>query len=93
LVKYWITFIVINCLSYSLRFWKKNPEYKIWYNSDHCINIPNYVVNPFPNKEFLPIEEFGFDYFYRWFEQRLINPEELKLLESYFIKDYRNKID
>lgn len=39
----------INCLSYALRFWKKNPLYRIWYNSDHCINIPMWIDAKFTN--------------------------------------------
>lgn len=77
---------MINCLSYALRFWHKNKEYNIYYNSDHCINIPSYVINPFPNKEFLPIEEFGYDYFSKWYDQELITIKDLGLLNLYFIK-------
>jgi len=74
----------MNCLSYALRFWNKNPLYRIYYNSDHCINIPSSVVNPFPSKEFLPIEEFGYDYFLSWYKQELIGVIDLILLDKYF---------
>lgn len=76
---------MLNCLSYALQFWKKCPEYRIYYNSNHCINIPEETKI----EGFLPIEEFGFEYFYKWFEQGLINQEDLNLLVSYFVKDVR----
>lgn len=74
----------MNCLSYALKFWNINNDYKIWYNSDHCINLPNDIINPFPNKEFLPIEEFGYDYFKNWYDERLINDFDFELLKLYF---------
>lgn len=74
----------MNCLSYALRFWNLHPEYKIWYNSDHCINIPSYVnVAFYGMHKFLPIEEFGFVYFERAFED-LIDEGDLELLKKYF---------
>lgn len=73
----------MNCLVYALRFWEKHPEYKLWYNSDHVINIPTYVVNPFPNKEFLPVEDFGFQYFIKW-DHALIEQSDIDLLIKYF---------
>lgn len=73
----------MNCLIYALRFWKENPDYKIWYNSDHCINIPTFVKDPFPNKEFLPAEEFGYNYFKSW-HHALITDHEQNLLKEYF---------
>jgi hypothetical protein len=69
-----------NCLSYSLRFWKEHKHYPIYYNSDHCVNLPQGSVL----EGFLLIEEFGYDYFYKWWEQGLINEEDLVLLREYF---------
>jgi len=71
---------MINCLSYSLRFWKINPEYVIYYNSDHCINMPKgmHIYG------FLPIEDYGYNYFYSWYKQKLINKSDLQLLKEYF---------
>lgn len=70
----------INCLSYALRFNKLYPEYKIYYNSYHCVNLPEGSVL----QGFLLIEEFGYDYFYRWYENNLITEEDLFLLKEYF---------
>jgi hypothetical protein len=76
----------INCLSYALRFWNEHPDYKIWYNSGHCINVPSYVSLAFYGKhKFLPIEEFGFLYFERAFKD-LISREDKELLKKYFNK-------
>lgn len=75
---------MINCLSYALRFWDKNPDYRIWYNSDHCINIP---LDTYPNfkygRMFLPAEEFGYHYFISSFKG-LISLEDEVLLKKYF---------
>lgn len=75
----------MNCLSFALKVWSRNNDYKIWYNTNHCINIPNDVVNPFPNKEFLPAEDFGYDYFSSAFS-KVINEEDLLRLKKYFNK-------
>lgn len=71
---------MINCLEYALDFWNENNEYKIYYNSDHCINVPkNHEVHGF-----LPIESFGFGYFENWFIDKLIAKRTYKLLIKYF---------
>ncbi len=74
----------LNCLSYALQFWNKNPDYKIWYNSDHCINIP---IDTYPSfkhgRMFLPAEEFGYYYFSNAFKD-LISEEDHILLKEYF---------
>jgi len=69
----------MNCLSYCLRF--NNPHYRIYYNSDHCVNLPQGTIL----EGFLLIEEYGYDYFYKWYEQGLINEEDLKLLKEYLL--------
>lgn len=74
-----------NCLIFALQVWKKNPDYKIWYNSDHCINLPSSIKNPFPNKEFLPAEEFGYRHFLSTFKLILDQqPYYHLLLKQYF---------
>lgn len=75
----------MNCLSFALRVWSRNNDYKIWYNTNHCINIPNDVVNPFPNKEFLPAEDFGYDYFVNSFKD-VLEGDDIKRLKKYFNK-------
>ena len=67
----------MNCLSYALRY--NPPNYRIYYNSDHCVNLSQGFIL----EGFLLIEEFGYDYFYKWFEQGLIDEEDLKLLKTY----------
>lgn len=71
---------MINCLSYALRFWNLHPEYRLYYNSDHCVNLPIGAECT----GFLPIEEFGYDYFFNWYKRGLINEEDLALLNRYF---------
>ena len=71
----------INCLSYALRSWNLYPEYRLYYNSDHVVNLPiNACIG------FLPIEDFGYDYFFNWYKNGLINEEDLILLNRYFSK-------
>ena len=70
---------MINCLSYALRYWNLYPEYRLYYNSYHVINSPvNACIG------FLPIEDFGYDYFFRWYEDKLIDNIDLALLNLYF---------
>ena len=71
----------MNCLAYALRFWVKNPEYKIWYNSDHCINSRCTIVSD----EWLPAESFGYAYFLKSSEG-LLDRYEMILLKMYFTK-------
>jgi hypothetical protein len=69
-----------NCLSYALRYWNLYPEYRLYYNSDHCVNLPIGAECT----GFLPIEEFGYDYFFKWYEDKLIDNIDLALLNLYF---------
>ena len=72
---------MINCLSYALRYWNLYPEYRLYYNSYHVVNLPvNACIG------FLPIEDFGYDYFFNWYKRGLINEEDLVLLNRYFSK-------
>lgn len=45
----------MNCLQYALKYWEKNPDCIILYNSDHVINVPPRTVV----KGFLPLALFG----------------------------------
>ena len=69
----------INCLSYALRFWNDSPHYRIWYNSDHAINLPLGSSAT----GFLPVEDFGLEYFKSAFNG-LLSDSDLGLLNKYF---------
>ena len=71
-----------NCLSYALRYWCKDNRYVIYYNSDHCVNLPIGAECT----GFLPIEQFGYNYFFKWYEDKLIDNIDLALLNLYFQK-------
>jgi len=74
----------MNCLSFALRFWVDNKDYRLWYNSDHVINIPIDTHPTFKNgRKFLPIEEFGYYYFLSSFSG-ILEEEDMKLLAQYF---------
>ena len=70
---------MINCLSYALRYWNLYPEYRLYYNSYHVVNLP---INACMG--FLPIEDFGYAYFFNWYNRGLINEDDLVLLNRYF---------
>lgn len=71
---------MINCLEYALLFWNKEPEYRIHYNSSHCINLPLHHHAD----GFQLIEEYGFNYFKGWYNEGLISSEAFELLKKYF---------
>jgi hypothetical protein len=71
-----------NCLAYALRFWERNPRYRLYYNSDHVVNLPVEAGEKcFPM--FLPAEDFGYDYFQGAFNG-LLDEHEQALLYTYF---------
>lgn len=71
----------MNCLAYALRFWEHNPEYVLFYNSGHVINIPKGTQI----SDFLPVEEYGYNYFKGSFAG-LLDEYEWGLLDNYFDK-------
>jgi hypothetical protein len=77
--------IKINCLAYALRFWEHNPQYKLFYNSSHVINLPleNDYFEIANIIGFLPAEDYGYDYFSSSFAGLLDKYEE-DLLKKYF---------
>lgn len=74
---------MINCLAYALRFWERNPEYTLYYNSGHVINLDYYRSGADHYISFLPAEDFGYDYFSSAFEG-LLDEYEQDLLKRYF---------
>lgn len=71
----------MNCLSFALMFWEKDNDYRIWYNSCHCINLPNgsSAVG------FLMAETFGYEHFLNTFNDTL-SEEDKRRLKKYFRK-------
>ena len=71
----------MNCLQFALNVWKTNNNYKIYYNSEHCINLPN-------NSKadgFLGLELYGFDYFKKWYtDYKVIPKNSYNILIEYF---------
>ena len=47
----------MNCLQYCLLQWEKNPNFKIWYNSNHAVIIEPEI--DLKDKEYLPVVAFG----------------------------------
>lgn len=72
----------LNCLQFALRFWNENNDYKLFYNSDHVINLE--IKNENTNLlNYLPIEGFGYNNIYNAFLETLTD-EDIKLLKKYF---------
>lgn len=67
----------INCLEYALFFWKEQPRYRIYYNSDHVINLPDNSTCD----GFLPIEEFGYEHLLSSFT---LSDQAKEILKEYF---------
>lgn len=73
-----------NCLGFALEFWQREVEYKIWYNSDHAINIDiNTQVMFKGSREFLPLETFGLEAVYNSHKANL-NKDEVEILIEYY---------
>jgi hypothetical protein len=67
-----------NCLEYALRFWRENPEYRIYYNGDHVVNVRTDRVSTY-----VPIEESGYEAISRSFAG-LLSAEGEELLSMYY---------
>ena len=79
-----------NCLTRSLDQWEENTSlYRLWYNSSHVICIEGYYDAfrlfdySIPNTKYLPLTDFGYDYFCISFN---LAPKYRKLLKEYFDK-------
>jgi len=70
---------VPNCLEYALLFWKEHPDYRIYYNSSHCINAYEAITG----SGYLPAESFGYEYFKNSFKD-LLSDYSKQLLKLYF---------
>lgn len=69
----------MNCLAYALRFWEKEPSYKLYYSANHVINSKTNISGP----NWLPAENYGYDYFVSAFDG-LLDSHEQFLLKKYF---------
>lgn len=69
----------MNCLSYALRFWDKNPTYNLYYNSNHIINSSEHISG----SDYIEAKRFGYEYFASAFDN-LITKKDKKLLKKYF---------
>lgn len=77
----------MNCLIFCLHFWNTNREYKIMYNSDHCINVPigtNIIKGSNGYPDFTDITNFGYNNIRNSFIDLFTEQKDLELLEEYF---------
>jgi hypothetical protein len=72
-----------NCLCYALRFWNLNKEYKLYYDSNHVINLPINLHSDAESIKYYPIETFGYNHIIKSFEKYL-DDYHLNLLNKYF---------
>jgi len=70
----------MNCMEYALVFWLKEPDYMIYYNSDHAINLPKDTKI---SKNFLPLKSFGYEHVLKSFE---LSENSKEILKLYFEK-------
>lgn len=70
---------MMNCLSYALNFWSEHPEYLIYYNGDHCINLRDREVAT----NYLSLSGYGLEHMMSSF-QNTLNKEDIFLLKQYF---------
>lgn len=75
----------MNCLQFALLFWDKNPNYLIFYNGDHVINLTEPIGN------YIPIESYGYEHIRESFEKTLY-PCDLVKLKRYFNKENDKKL-
>jgi len=69
----------MNCLDYALAFWNKHPEYIVYYNADHCVNLPRGT----DVQGFCPLEFYGYNHMNNTFKD-VLSEEGKELLKKYF---------
>jgi hypothetical protein len=69
----------MNCLTYCLEQWSDNPDFRLWYNSNHVVVIEPHI--DLRDKGYLPLEEYGFNYFTSSFS---LSTAYSLLLQDYF---------
>ena len=57
----------LTCLEYALTFWNKNRDFKIYYNSNHVINLEKDVSPP---KGYLELNKFDLNHLVNSFYDR-----------------------
>ena len=67
-------------MDYALEFWQKEPNYLIYYNSDHAINLPKDTKI---SENFLPLKSFGYEHILKSFE---LSENSKEILKLYFEK-------
>lgn len=67
----------MNCLQFALLFWDEHPEYGIYYDGDHAINLRE------PTGNFIPLENYGYEHILKSFGNTLYPVDRLKL-KRYF---------
>jgi len=69
----------MNCLAHCLDQWLDNPEFRLWYNSNHVIIIEPHLDAS--DLGYLPLSEFGYFHMILSFQ---LSPEYTRLLTVYF---------
>lgn len=70
-----------SCLTFHLRMVHDDPDYKLYYNSDHTIAL-KFPTPPPPT--YLPLSHFGYEYFANAFD---LSPYYRDLLASYLSRE------
>jgi len=80
----------ITCLEYALTFWNEHRDYKIYYNSDHVINLKEGTIPP---EGYLELKEFGLNHLLASFYYNYTFAEIIyvDLLKEYFADWFKEK--
>jgi len=77
--------MIMNCLEFALKFNSENPDYPIYYDGDHIINL--HRSTPIPGC-YLPLTDYDYSYIRNSFSVALSH-EARELLERYYDNQYK----
>lgn len=68
----------MNCFQFALRVWDRDNSYRIYYNSEHCINSNEVITGT----RFIPMEDYGRNIELSFVD--FITPKYREILDRYF---------
>jgi len=80
--------MMMSCLEFALWFNKENPDYPIYYDGDHVINL--HKSTPVPGC-YLPLTDYSYTCIRNSFATGL-SRGTIKLLEKYYLQYERNSM-
>lgn len=71
----------MNCLEYALEYWELDKGYVIFYDGNHCVNLPANAQVP----SFIRLELYGYKFIKATFKDVLTSEGKARL-KAYFLK-------